>query len=110
MELVQDYLHFYIGQQASFIDEDGNDHMYTLDYEVLAKFAPSATHLFLRSLESMTEEEHNEQIELMDSIENYMGDVIVSHSGASIKYILSKGFDIFGLIEKGIAMDKSKIE
>lgn len=110
MELVQDYLHFYVGQQANFIDEDGNDHVYTIDYEVLHKFAPSATHLFLRSLESMTDEEQEEQQKEMDFIDIGMGQTTITNSPHSILFLLSKGFDIFGLIDKGIAMDKSKVE
>jgi hypothetical protein len=64
--------------------------------------------LLLRPLPDMTEEEKTELYYLDDHALHELGD----GTGYALPYVftwcLSKGFDLFGLIESGLAIDKTK--
>ena len=61
--------------------------------------------LLLRPLESMTEEEHTELQKLM----RLVTDGIYVDTPESFRWLLSKGFDLFGGIKAGWAIDKTHI-
>lgn len=62
--------------------------------------------LLLRPLSSMTEEEEREMIATQDDVklEGYPEILLKADSGETFLYMLRKGFDLFGLIEKGEAV------
>lgn len=110
---IKDYLHLYLG--ANYDAGNGIDviNINTLAY--LNEF-PSAWERIkpiLRQLSDMTEEEHKEH----ESLQTNYGEVgcgcigtLIVDNGKSIVYLLSKHFDLFGLIEAGLAIDKTKIK
>jgi hypothetical protein len=126
---IQDYLPFYIGCEVYFIDEQ-NKVKYYGDFEgavITGIFqCPSGAGLMaqlmvddweepldvlvseikplLRRLSDMTEEEKDYALKIGNSYpDSWVG-------GANrTAWLLSKHFDLFGLIEAGLALDKSKI-
>lgn len=109
---IREVLHFYLGCE-SYWAEDGMKSTYSrkIDYDML-KEADWIKPL-LRPLSSMTEEEFNEmyfkmpggvEIESRATVEPKRFD-ITPHQ---VKYLLSKGFDLFGLIDSSQALDISK--
>ena len=61
--------------------------------------------LILRPLSDMTEEEKNEYLLIgTDSSTRF------EHNARRTQYLLSKGFDLFGLIDAGLAIDKTKLD
>lgn len=115
MEMIKDYLHLYIGCK---VYDTFNDVVLTLTpmayvgymehWQVESQIQP-----FLRPLSSVTEEEGieaeaewNRGRALGDSI----GQAISIAYAFRTKYLLSKHFDLFGLIENGLALDATKFE
>lgn len=64
----------------------------------------------IRSLEDISEEECNEYNRIKNMVHsvNKMQDQIRTDAHAT-QYLLSKGFDLFGLIIQGLAIDKKTI-
>jgi hypothetical protein len=62
-------------------------------------------------LSDMTEEEDAEYRTIYESnLPIVPWSCYAKHSAAIVQYLLSKHFDLFGLIEAGIAIDKTKIK
>jgi len=63
----------------------------------------------LRPLSDMTEDEANNEVwETVPEYNDFKG--LVCHVSPAFRYLLSRHFDLFGWIEKGLAIDKTKIE
>lgn len=60
----------------------------------------------LRPLSDMTEEEEAEYLQIVFSHEHSNTMRNLSKDAEGVKYLLSKGFDLFGLIEEGLAIGK----
>lgn len=123
MKDIKYYLHLYIGCQAEFTSLGGGKNIMKLtghdcDYQHAdSKWYPKP---ILRPLSDMTEEEKMEykaKFNGMDSTnilpEIRAGRLINFHlnskSPYEVIYLLSKGFDLFGLIESGLAIDKTTL-
>lgn len=66
------------------------------------------TTLVLRKLDSMTEEDCRElRIDSPRDLEGNLGNLILTQN--DFAYLLSKGYDLFQLIEKGLAIDSSSL-
>lgn len=63
--------------------------------------------LILRPLSDMSEEERKEADDVRGEGDG-CGNNAISEA-YEFKYLLSKGFDLFGLIEAGLAIDKTKL-
>jgi hypothetical protein len=115
---LEDYLHLYIGCEgiaetiAKFktrlvISNHTNDMRDGVDLEdaIQHNFKP-----ILRSLSDMTEEEKIELSALLEWPEpkTVMNNRYSRYSPKIFLYLLSKHFDLFGLIEAGLAIDKTK--
>ena len=106
-----DYAHLYFGCLIWLEFKDGSCGKGWLDYYWLGYFngkdishVPTSLKLILRPLSSITNEERLER-----------GKAIIKYGKAEIdaeyhRWMLSKGFDMFELIEAGIALDKTKIK
>jgi hypothetical protein len=62
----------------------------------------------LRPLSDMTEEERDERSEFIDRIEKPGNSIEVD--AKLTKFLIGKQFDVFRWIEKGLAIDKTKIK
>jgi hypothetical protein len=122
---IKDYLHLYIGCNVQWnkargftltkvnwlfnefeIDQDESGYTETFNEKTVHEIKP-----ILRPLSDMTEEECHT---LGWAYLNSNGNKILNHSPEYLnpedfKYLLSRGFDLFGLIESGLAIDKSSI-
>lgn len=122
---LKDYAHLYIGCQIelneSRFSEEQDDRVFTLDgvwgnsfcvkelggyWYGFGSYHNGESHdkLLLRPLSSITNEERFER-----------GKAIIKFGKTEIeaeyhRWMLSKGFDMFELIEAGIALDKTKID
>lgn len=115
MKKIEDYLHLYLGCEA-YWQEDGIKSTYpkAIDYDML-KNADWIKPL-LRPLSDITEEELDDCTILSADMMNIISDpfskermIVEFECNARVnKYLLSKGFDLFGLIEDGLAIDKTK--
>ena len=110
---LKDYAHLYYGCKLWLEFRDGSSGGHELDcywlkyltvegYSVTTK--PTSLKLILRPLSSITNEERLER-----------GKAIIQYGKAEIeaeyhRWMLSKGFDMFGLVDAGIALDKTKIK
>jgi hypothetical protein len=130
---IKDYLHLYLGCECMIGDLNwkpetnlhglapGVDPNYgkpiksKIDAHVLNVFAHKTT-LILRPLSDMTDEEMDEvwyshepkNVLVMDYKNNSMSRKVALCSERT-RYLLSKGFDLFGLIDSGLAIDKIKL-
>lgn len=115
MKDIKDYLHLYKGQQGQYLKPKkqewsewkivNGEFIHTVD------LLDWKARLSLRPLSDMTEDEKRKWRSLMHK--QYSGGA--GHTGylenpESFRYLLSKGFDLFGLIEAGLAIDKTTIE
>ena len=125
---IADYLPYYIGQELFYFSEDGENNGKMLfdryrsgykdfDAEIMTRkgtfsvteFIASRWKLALRPLSDMTEEE---KAEMMNQKHKYDTGNKFSHqitdAAYRIEWAIKKGFDVFGLIEAGLAVDKTK--
>lgn len=126
---ISEYIHYYIGQQCQTIAPDGIPHsiLETINYYWLGRSKRDGTRLIpiLRKLEDMTEEECWDIEAINPSwvpgtskeyIQNRLyltKKRIVDKRGIQpevFHYLLSKGFDLFNLIESGAAIDAKTIQ
>lgn len=73
------------------------------------KFNPDEVKLLLRPLSDMTEDEceqYNQIFGTMRSL-NKLQDQMLTEA-AAVRFLITKHFDVYGLIDKGIALDKVK--
>lgn len=75
-----------------------NAHTYFINYDHIR--------LLLRPLSDMTEEEIAYKKSILTETENLA--LYEEQVAEMFRYMLSKGFDLFGLIEAGLAIDKTK--
>jgi hypothetical protein len=109
MKKIEDYLHLYIGCEYSTANSFGEVNATTLP--MILKYLPDYKDfkLHLRRLSSMTEEESKEAHGLYytDKIE-LLASMDVAHFELC-RYLLSKGFDLFGLCDAGLAIDAATV-
>lgn len=113
MKEIKDYLHLYLGVRHRYKWADSGN--WTVWTELTANrlsrlddYSISEIQLELRPLSSMTSEEKREfsnlaGFEKLDLL--FWADV--RKAAPVITYLLSKHFDLFGLIESGLAIDKT---
>lgn len=118
MKELKDYLHLYIGCK---LQRGGTVTYALLSAAEYASFdAWSDLKPILRPLSDMTEEEKTEYKAKFNGMEstNILPEIragrlinfhLNSKSPFEVAFLLSKGFDLFGLIEAGLAIDKTKI-
>jgi hypothetical protein len=83
---IKDYLHLYLGCEC--INEEGK----------IGRFSGiDVCKLLLRPLSDMTQEEFRIDCNLINPVERF-------------RFRLSKGFDLFGLIDAGLALDATKLQ
>lgn len=124
MKKIEDYIHLYIGQEIE--TGTGKVTLYAVKKEIIpctnfgmVVLNGNITHgltwdneckLILRPLSDMTEEEKNYIDELQkieDEISCPLLRVHKTRHGEQLRYLLSKGFDLFGLIDAGLAITKT---
>jgi hypothetical protein len=110
---MKDYLHLYLGCQFEYtiimadktlLKQEG---VFYLDYQFLYKWSVDYIKIkpILRPLSDMTDKEYQEVSYLHLPVKEF-GEY--QFSAEMYKYLLSKHFDLFGLIEAGFAIDKTK--
>lgn len=114
---LKDYLHLYLGCEVKY---SNGLHYGTARYDAVypegIRIAGieiwmffNQVQLILRRLESMTEEERREKDEIYWR-DWYPFGVIQEMEARKIQHLLSKGFDLFGLIDAGLAIDAATID
>lgn len=113
---ITDYLHFYLGQECKWRVLSDSDEEWTKSnvdlkmLDVLYDRQPFEIKPILRPLSNMTQEEfrdtelssHPKFWTALPTDEYHM-------KLSSVVYMLKKGFDLFGLIESGLAIDKTTL-
>ncbi len=120
---IEDYLHLYFGQKFQYL-WNGEKSEVTLTYSFLEpEYLKHATEkrLILRPLSDMTKMEQKEYANMAGPAskgENLLPVIpagrlinhfVNKHDPFIIKWFLSKGFDVFGLLESGLAIDAKTI-
>lgn len=120
---LQDYLHLYIGCEGEFTPPDGiayyRPEKLTPDILGRVLYDGYAFKPLLRPLSDMTEEEEEEWLSLREEARKaFQGKFADSDwathrgfcEGSGTLYLLSRPryFDLFGLIDAGLALDKTK--
>lgn len=119
---IKDYLHLYLGCKVEYDDRIGIIHQYYLpagkymegkvwfcsleedgNPEMSCSVAADKVKPILRPLSDMTGEERSTAKELSN------GTFLYRTCAETTQFLLSKHFDIFGLIESGLAIDKTKL-
>jgi hypothetical protein len=107
MKDIKDYLHLYLNSNVSCLVDSFTTHTEPLNVANFNILCNGGYKPILRPLSSMTEEEcfkldwsylHTSGEKIDHEPENLNPDEII--------YLLSKGFDLFGLIESGLAIEK----
>lgn len=109
---IEDYLHLYIGCQCRFrfpsVAEFNT--MIMTGMHVDRGLTDSECVPILRPLSSMTEDEETEHSKMRESGWTSNTEQQMLRDAAGTKYLLSKSFDLFGLIESGLALDATKLK
>ena len=121
MKNLRDYLHLYIGSARVEYDSSYMRDLTPSEYGI-ARHVADNVKLVLRPLSDMTKEEavyikrilrDNHGIDTIKTV--LKNGWHLGHIGANAsqmfqitQYLLSKGFDLFGLIEDGLAIDASE--
>lgn len=113
MKDIKDYLHLYLGCEVVTLEENYNFPDLKLDCvsglhcklgsesrNLYWKVWPNQFKLLLRPLSDISDEE---RVEYKKTKKYYSQDC-----PESFRYLLSKGFDLFGLIEAGLAVDSTR--
>lgn len=132
MKKIEDYLHLYVGCEVAApnpYDDHGVEIAKGLLTGIHGEYGPEIQFIIdgnaeedpdyvefikvkpiLRRLSSMTEEESNtaHRIYFVDKIE-LLAIMDVAHFELC-RYLLSRGFDLFGLIDEGLAIDAATLE
>lgn len=116
---IKDCLHLYLGCEINYhLYSDGEGYMANLtgtmidNWESYNQFKPAK--LILRPLSDMTEEEGKEVCRYTRDAQAFVkfntaiGKEAIN--ATTMVYLLSKHFDLFGLIDAGLAIDKTKIK
>lgn len=106
---IDQYLPLYLGQKVRLKERNESDYgpWQTLTVDLLCRldYACYDIQLQLRSLSSMTEEDRKEwnKLKRYNPVNN---EVVMyqEHNEEQFLWLLSKGFDIFGLKEKGLCL------
>jgi hypothetical protein len=115
MKKIEDFLHLYIGCEYSTANSFGEVNATTLP--MILKYLPDYKDfkLHLRRLSSMTEEEMNEcWFNMPGPVEvkcEYRDGGVKKFDATpeQVHYLLSKGFDLFGLCDAVLAIDAATI-
>jgi hypothetical protein len=106
---LKDVIHFYWGQECERWHvqylKGSNAYRSKIDVEAIRELAKP----ILRPLSSMTEEEARELFKHQYGDEKYNRTMLrfaFQYSPDAFRYLLSKGFDLFSLIENGQALEK----
>lgn len=119
---LEQYLHLYLGcdcvvaghiQKLTGISYDGTQNTWWAYFDGVENCYAlvSETNPILRQLSNMTEDEAQDLMKQSNThtfIRNH--DSHYKYTAQQLQWLLSKGFDVFGLIESGIALDKIKIQ
>jgi hypothetical protein len=116
MKNIRDYLHLYLNSNISCVVNTFSDHTEPLNVVNFNILYDGGYKPILRPLSSMAEEEFEEfkkhsdndfsKMTVIDSM-SIDGDYTrLCHSAFAQQYLLSKGFDLFGLIESGLAIEQ----
>jgi hypothetical protein len=99
-----------VGVSMSEIEKDKHVAILEVGLDHFHEWYVEETILILRPLSDMTEEEEKEMIASQDDVilEGYTQILLKTDSGETVRWMLSKGFDLFGLIDAGLAIDKTK--
>jgi hypothetical protein len=114
---LKDVIHLYLGQPVSIWNDvtevwigyrkmTASDLRWILTSRVNYK-------ILLRPLESMTDVESKEVLEIAQQSGGSvltLGSFMVKTRWDEVDYLLAKGFDLFGLIESGQAIDKTTLQ
>lgn len=111
MEL-KDYLHYYLGCQMIYSSHhQPQNEPYILTFENIREAVEFDDRPLLRRLEDMTEEEKREHHSLMfEGTDGVHQVVVMMETPDSFHYLLRQHFDLFGLIDAGLAIDAKNIE
>lgn len=120
MKIVKNYIHLYLGCEAIITDvrNDAPDEPWaaigsriTIDTMFLHYISEGkiSVKIILRELNDMTEEENKEMVATQEKI-IFKGYNLLVDSGETCRYLLSKYFDLFGLIESDNAFDKTLLK
>lgn len=105
----KDYLHLYLGcdtDKGKLIGIELNKAVCMMDDLSIVEGNIYSLKLILRPLSDMTEEEASESRKIFDSM--VAADKLNCEiEAARTLFALSKGFDLFGLIDAGLAIKKS---
>ena len=118
MTQLKDVIHFYLWQDLRIYDKATAKWSawkkltpkvldYVLQSEMTGFLINFEMQLSLRRLDSMTEEELNERMRLANKWSPFEG--TIQCAAEQTAYLLSRGFDLFSLIDSNQAIDKNKI-
>lgn len=115
---IKDYLHFYIGQNIlirktgkiakfDFYYPTGKECIGTFS-QVKADYTEKQAVLLLRPFSDMTKKEIIE-CSKYEGTAVFTKEAVLSVNGELHVWLVKKGFDVFGLIKAGLALDRKKV-
>lgn len=110
MKDIKDYLPYYLGCDYWTNNSQGNLNAKTLPDVIDMCKRNKGVQLHLRRLSDMTEEENTEWKKLRHAVTDGFHAVLsLIDTPDSFHYLLKQGFDLFGLIDAGLAIDVKTI-
>jgi len=118
---IEDYLHLYLGCEVLINSGDIHNEKLIIDYDFLNTYYEVEGGYFmnnpiplLRPLSSMTEEEAKEMdmqdVQISMIAHPSFMPVDIYFNAKQMRILLEKGFDLWSLIDAGLALDATKIE
>jgi hypothetical protein len=117
MTKFKDVAHLHLGCKCSIIGSENIKTLRSIPFlfgELCAEFGDNTAYDFheikpiLRPLSSMTGEEDKEMVATQEAID-FKGYKLLVDTGETFAYMLSKGFDLFDLIEAREAIDATTL-
>lgn len=111
MKEIKDYLHFYLGCEMMLGKIRGNRQIYTLESDSLIFAIEDGDKPILRPLSDITTYEKEMAVDpMLYGLSHCLPSTQILQSAELVRFLLSKQFDIFGLIESGLAIDKTLLK
>ena len=117
---IKDYLHYYIGQPCTYDDpyQRAFDLIGVVTERIIQEIrnpqltgAVQNARPHLRHLEDISQEEMDEYNKLSSTLFSLAKGIDqIRQESATTHYLLSKGFDLWGLIEGGLAIDLKTLQ
>lgn len=107
---LKDVIHLYLGKDCEVNTFDGSNIPFKIDYHFIDLIRDGSVYIkpILLPLSSLTSDILDKKCKIWNEVFDRTDDIQIADATATV-YLLELGFDLFGLIDSGQAIDKTKL-